>query len=183
MAKRSTPRKRRAPRSRTAAAAPTGGAAPADAAEESIERGYARSRRRDEEARAALKPLAEGERPGAVTVGAVAAGALSLANLVALIVRYDPNESRQTAGSVLATAVLALVAVGMWKARYWAVLGMQALLAITLIAVSLELFTVFNVIDALICLAILGLAGTLFWKLVRAMARIQMPERPGADRR
>ena len=40
-----------------------------------MERGYARGRAKDEEARAALKPLAPGERPSAVTVGAVVAGA------------------------------------------------------------------------------------------------------------
>jgi hypothetical protein len=28
--------------------------------------------------------------------------------------------------------------------------------------------------------AIVGAAGALFWFLVKAMARIQMPERPGA---
>ena len=41
-----------------------------------LERGYSRSRRRDEEARAALEPLAEGDRPGAVTVAAVVAAVL-----------------------------------------------------------------------------------------------------------
>ncbi len=177
MAKRPTPRKRRAPRSRTAPAV----AAPA--AEESIERGYSRSRRRDEEARAALKPLAEGERPGAVTVGAVAAGALSLANLVALIVGYDSHEGRKTASSLLGTVVLAVVALGMWNTRYWAVLGMQALLAITMILAALALLTAVNVAAAVLTCTILVLAGVLFWKLVKAMARIQMPERPGADRR
>ncbi len=183
MAKRSTPRKRRAPRSRTAppatAPAATGGVVPREgAAEDSPARGYSRSRRRDEEARAALKPLAEGERPGAVTVGAVAAGVLSLANLVALIVGYDSGEGRKTASSLLGTVILAVVAVGMWKARYWAVLGMQALLAVTMVLGSLALLTAVNVPAALLTCTIVGLAGVLFWRLVKAMARIQMPERP-----
>jgi hypothetical protein len=39
---------------------------------------YERSRARDEQARAALKPLGPGERPLAVTIGAVAAAALAL---------------------------------------------------------------------------------------------------------
>ncbi len=181
MAKRSTPRKRRAPRSRTTPAAAT--PATVEAAEDSLERGYSRSRRRDEEARAALKPLAEGERPGAVTVGALAAGVLSLANLVALIVGYDSGEGRKTASSLLGTVILAVVAVGMWNTRYWAVLGMQALLAVTMILGTLALLTAVNVAAAVLTCTIVGLAGLLFWKLVKAMARIQMPERPGANRR
>lgn len=186
MAKRSTPRKRRAPRSRAAppATAPaTGGAVPGEAGEDGLERGYSRSRRRDEEARASLKPLEEGERPGAVTVGAAAAAVLSLANLVALIVSYDSGEGRKTASSLLGTVILAVVAVGMWKARYWAVLGMQALLAITMVLGALALLTAVNAAAAILTCTIVGLAGVLFWKLVRAMARIQMPERPGAERR
>jgi uncharacterized iron-regulated membrane protein len=34
-----------------------------------------------------------------------------------------------------------------------------------------------NVAAAVFCLAIIGLGGWLFWKLVRALARLQMPER------
>src|SRR6476661_7845647 len=41
-------------------------------------RGYARSRAKNDAARAALKPLARGERPTAVTVGAIAAVVLAL---------------------------------------------------------------------------------------------------------
>ena len=73
----------------------------------SLERGYSRSRRRDEEARAALVPLAPGERPLAVTVAAVVAAVLGVANLVALIVSYDPDEGGKTASTLLGTVVLA----------------------------------------------------------------------------
>jgi hypothetical protein len=38
-------------------------------------------------------------------------------------------------------------------------------------------------VAALILFVMLVAAGTLFWYLVKAMARIQMPERPGASRR
>jgi len=40
-----------------------------------------------------------------------------------------------------------------------------------------------NVVTLLICLAVIIPAGTLFWFLVKAMARIQMPERPGSGSR
>ncbi len=86
-------------------------------------------------------------------------------------------------GSLLVAAVLALVAYGMWKARYWAVLGMQTLLAITLIVCALALIQATSIWAALIVTAILVGSGVLFWYLVKAMARIQMPERPGSSAR
>ncbi len=66
----------------------------------------------------------------------------------------------------------------MWKASYWADLGMQTLLALTIIAATLGLVTAANVAAMLVLVLTIALAGTLFWFLVKAMARIQMPERP-----
>jgi hypothetical protein len=142
---------------------------------------YARSRAKDDAARAALKPLDPGERPTAVTVGAVVAAIAAVANLVALIVGYDADEGQKTASTVLGTGILTVVAVGMWRARYWAVLGMQTLLALTIIIGSLALLTAVNVQAAVLMVVIVGSSGTLFWFLVKAMARIQMPPRPGAN--
>ena len=172
-----TKRKRRKPRdSRPAAARATPMASR-----------YERSRQKDEAARRALKPLAPGERPTAVTVGAIAAALIALANLVAVILGWDGGTDADTAqalaGSLLVTAVVCIVAVGMWRAKYWAVLGMQTLLAITIVICSLALVTATSIVAALILVAMLAAAGTLFWFLVKAMARIQMPERPGASRR
>jgi hypothetical protein len=149
--------------------------------EGAMARGYARGRIKDEEARAALKPLTAGERPTAVTVGAVVAAVAAVANVVALIAGYDADEGAKTAQTVLGAGILTLVAVGMWRARYWAVLGMQTLLAITIILGSLALLTAVNVQAAVLIVAIVVAAGTLFWFLIKAMARIQMPARPGAD--
>jgi hypothetical protein len=151
-----------------------------------LERGYARGRAKDAAVRASLTPLSAGERPVAVTVGAVAAAALALANAVALVAGWDSgpgsgdDRGRAIAGSLLVTGVLGVVAYGMWKARYWAVLGMQTLLAITLIFASLGLVTATSPWAALLLVAIVCGAGVLFWFLVKAMARIQMPERPRA---
>jgi hypothetical protein len=175
-------RKRRKER-RRASRGPGGSAEPAGSA---LERGYARGRARDESARAALEPLRPGERPTAVTVGAVVAGVFALANLVALVAGWDTapgsgdDRGAAIAGSVLVTGLLCLVAYGMWKARYWAVLGMQTLLAITIIISSLALVTATSAWAAVLLVAIICTAGALFWFLVKAMARIQMPERPSA---
>ena len=154
---------------------------------EPASRGYARSRVKDEAARAALRPLAPGERPTAVTVGAIAAGVLAAANLIAVIAGWDgaagsDDRARAIAGSLLVTALLCVVAYGMWRAKYWAVLGMQTLLALTVIAAALGLVTAENAAAMLVLVAIIAAAGTLFWFMVKAMARIQMPERPSRAR-
>jgi hypothetical protein len=187
MASRRKSRKRRS-RSRPQAAATPSAPDPAAAPELSaMERGYARSRAKDEAARAALERLRPGERPLAVTIGAVAAALLALANLVALAFGYNAGEDTlspgsEATGSIVAAAILALVTYGMWKARYWGVLGMQTLLALTLVFASLGLITANDLWAALLLVLIIGAAGTLFWFLVKALARIQMPERPGSQR-
>ena len=142
-----------------------------------------RSEAKNEAARAALEPLAPGERPTAVTVGAIVALLCALANVVAVVLGWDQgvdddDRSRALAYTILATGVLLAVAWGMWKSKYWAVLGMQTLLALTLIASALGLVTAGSAGATVILLVILAAAGTLFWFLVKAMARIQMPERP-----
>jgi hypothetical protein len=145
--------------------------------------GYSRSRAKDDAARAALKPLAPGERPTAVTVGAIAAVLIAAANLIAMVAGWnslggDTDQGRAVAFTLLWSGILLLVAWGMWRSRYWAVLGMQTLLAITLVLASLSLISASSAGAALILVVILAATGTLFWFMVKAMARIQMPERP-----
>jgi hypothetical protein len=159
-----------APGEPAAAPAPAGG-------------GYSRSRAKDDAARAALKPLAPGERPTAVTVGAIAAVLIAAANLIAMVAGWnslggDTDQGRAVAFTLLWSGILLLVAWGMWRSRYWAVLGMQTLLAITLVLASLSLISASSAGAALILVVILAATGTLFWFMVKAMARIQMPERP-----
>jgi hypothetical protein len=150
--------------------------------------GYTRSRAKDDAARAALRPLRPGERPTAVTVGAIIATVLAVANLVALAFGYNSGEDTlspgsEATGSILTTMIVGIVAYGMWRAKYWGVLGMQTLLALTLLISSLALLFANSVWAALLLLLILVGSGTLFWFLVKAMARIQMPRGPGASRR
>jgi hypothetical protein len=71
----------------------------------------------------------------------------------------------------------------MWQARYWAVLGFECLLAVVCLYAGLSLLLAEDVFAVLLCLALIAGSGTLFWFLIRAMARIQMPERPGSVRR
>ena len=163
-------RKRRDRRPRPAPATPTlPPAAPAEPAPRKTKNEIARER---------LEPLAEGERPAAVTVAAIVAAVLAVSNLVSWLAGTEIGGRSFTAGEVLPQVILMLVAaVGMWYARYWAVLGFQAILAILVVIMSLLLMRVENVLGALVALTIMVSAGTLFWFLVKALARIQMPDR------
>jgi hypothetical protein len=123
----------------------------------------------------------------AVTVGAIVAAGLALANLIALVFGYNSGDETlspgtEVSGTLLVTGVLVIVAYGMWRARYWAVLGLQTLLALTMIAAALALLTAVSAWAVVLVTLILLSSGTLFWFLVKAMARIQMPERPGSQR-
>jgi hypothetical protein len=163
-------RKQRAPQQSSAPAALT--------------RRYERARQKDDEARAALKPLEQGERPAAVTVGAVVAFLFAIANLGSWVAGLEVQGRRPAiSGIVVYSGLMMLVAYGMWRTKYWAVLGMEALLAIIIIIFSLLALNAGNVLSLVIAVVAVGSAGTLFWFLIKAMARIQMPARPGAPRK
>jgi hypothetical protein len=148
----------------------------------SMSRGYARSRERDEAARAALVPLAPGERPRAVTIAAVLAAIIAAGNLVLIAAGWEVDGERPVVGGLVFTGVMVAAAVGMWTVRYWAVLGFQVLLGVSLVIALLGLLRASNLAGVLVCFAIIGIAGPLFWFLIRAMARIQMPRRPPRQR-
>lgn len=127
-------------------------------------------------ARAALVPLEEGERPGIVTVAAIVAGLLALGNVIAYAAGLKVDGDRPLVATVAFQALLmGSLAVGMWRARYWAVLAMEAVLAILIVILAVLLLKASNAATALILLAVILPAGALFWKLVKAMARLQMP--------
>jgi thiamine-phosphate pyrophosphorylase len=144
--------------------------APAD---DRMRRGYARSRERDDAVRASLEPLKPGERPGAVTVAAVVSAVFGLLLVGQALFDGDADVK----GLLVFAAVMFLAAAGMWKAQYWAVLGFEFFLGLTLVFAAVSLMFAGNALGVVYSLVILTGAGVLFWKLVRAMARIQMPKR------
>ena len=138
----------------------------------------ARSEARNEAARARLEPLQPGERPRAVTIGALVALLLAVANVVFYIVGGEIEGDKPALPGVLSyTGLMLAAAYGQWRARYWAVLGMEALLGILIVVFSILLVIASNVAAVLVSLAVIVPAGALFWFLVKAMARIQMPVR------
>jgi hypothetical protein len=137
-----------------------------------------RSEAKDAAARAALEPLAEGERPAAVTVGAVVAAALAVANMAFYLSGFEISGDRPPITGVLVyTGLMVAAAWGMWKARYWAVLGMQALLGLLILVFSLSALFAENALAVVVSIVVVVPAGVLFWFLIKAMARIQMPVR------
>jgi hypothetical protein len=141
-----------------------------------------RSQERDAAARAALAPLAPDERPPALRVAIVVALALAVGVVVGAISVHDlSRHGGSLPGALFLAAVLAALAMGMYRRRYWAVLGFEALLAFQIIVTALALVVASTLRAALLCVLAVGLGGWLFWKLVRVMGRIQADERGGHE--
>jgi hypothetical protein len=140
---------------------------------------------RNAEARAKLEPLAQDERPGAVTVGAVVSAVLAIvftvsAGLAIAGVDAGGRDIKPLPIIVFGVALWAMT-IGMWRARYWAVLGFQTLLLLVMLASAFGLVVVASVLQAVGTTVLLAGSATLFYFMIRAMARIQMPTSPGAD--
>ena len=152
--------------------------------EEFSARYRARTEARNEAARAALEPLEPGERPLAVTIGAIVALTLGLANLGFYLAGGEIDGDRPALPGVISYSILMFVAAwGQWRSRYWAVLGMEALLGLVILVFSILLVVASNVAGVLVPLAVVIPSGVLFWFLIKAMARIQMPVHPGGQGR
>jgi hypothetical protein len=133
---------------------------------------------REIEARASLQPLGPHERPTALRVAIVVAIALALGVCVSVATVHNlSRHGGSLPGGLFLAGVLLLLAWGMYERRYWAVLGFQALLAFQIIVTSLALIVAETLLAAGLCALSIGLAGWLFWKLVRVMGRIQAGDR------
>jgi ABC-type multidrug transport system fused ATPase/permease subunit len=153
----------------------------------------ARAEAKNEAARAQLEPLAEGERPLAVTIGAVISALIAVSSVIGYlagveVTKFGSDGIEQGEGKAPLFSIIAVVALmgtmayGMWRARYWAVLGFQALLVIVLVTGSLGLVQATTWTAAVGTTLLVAAAGALFYFMIKAMARIQMPDRPGAER-
>jgi hypothetical protein len=146
---------------------------------ERMERGYAKAEVRNREAREALEPLADGERPLVVTIGAAIAALVALSILGGYLSGVEVNGEKPHLAQVLAPALLmGIMAWGMWRARYWAVLGFQLLLVFLIFSAVYGLaLQAASVAQFAATLGLLAVTGSLFFFMVKAMARIQMPSR------
>lgn len=142
-------------------------------------RGYAKAEQRNQEAREALEPLAEGERPTVVTIGAVVAALIAVSIVIGYAAGTEVNGEQPRLAQVVAPAVImGVMAWGMWHARYWAVLGFQLILVVVLFSAFFGLVIGASSVGQILgTVALLAVAGAFFYFMVKAMARIQMPTR------
>ena len=100
---------------------------------------------REERIRSTLEPLEPGERPKWVTISAIVALVLGLANAHRVHPRrggrHRPRQRRVHRRRVAGSVLLLIAAVGMWFRRYWAVLGFQVMLALQIVSLSVALLT------------------------------------------
>jgi hypothetical protein len=137
---------------------------------------------REELLRAELEPLGEDERPPALRVAIAVCALLALAVILGATTIHNLSQhGGSLPGGVFLTVILLLLALGMYRRRYWAVLGFEALLAFQIIVTSLALIVASTILAAAICVVSIGLGGWLFWKLVRVMSRIQAGEQGPAE--
>jgi cation transport ATPase len=149
------------------------------------ERMARRYEERNDEARAKLEPLEQGERPGAVTAGAIVSALLAILFTVSAVLALAGVEAGgrdiKPVPIILFAAVLWAMTIGLWRARYWAVLGFQTVLLLVMLASALGLVVVGSVLQAVGTTLLLFGSAALFYFMIRAMARIQMPSAPGSD--
>ena len=190
--RRRAERQKRKQRSAAGTEAATTAPVPADGSAETVEdiaaraeeeRGVSRSELKNREARAKLEPLAKGERPGIVTLGAIISALIAASIVIAWAAGAEVKvgntdlSERPNAFQVFPPAILfAVMAWGMWRARYWAVLGFEAIMAILMVGSFITLVSATDAFKAITSGAVLVAAGLLFWFTVKALARIQMPE-------
>ncbi len=146
---------------------------------ERMARGYAKAEERNQAAREALEPLAEGERPLVVTIGAVVAGLIALSIVAGYLAGVEVDgETPRTAQVVAPALIMGVMAWGMWRARYWAVLGFQLILVFLIFSALFGLAVQASTVTQFAAtLGLLVVSGAFFFFMVKAMARIQMPQR------
>jgi hypothetical protein len=128
-----------------------------------------------------LQPLEDGERPTPLLVAIAVCAVVAVVVLVGGLTIHDlSRHGGSLPGAIFLAAVLLALAVGMYRRRYFAVLGFEALLTFQIIVTSLALVIASSPLTAGLCLLAVGLAGWLFWKLIRVMGRIQAGE-PGRN--
>ena len=148
----------------------------------------ARSEVKNQAARDALDPLEPDERPTVVTIAAAISAVLLLGTIVSYaagveVTTFDDIGTKTGEAkpnllyTVASSLVLGAMAYGLWKARYWAVLGFQTILILVIVVTTLALVQATDALRALALFAVLAGASVLFYRMVKAMARIQMPVR------
>jgi len=152
---------------------------------DAMKAGYAKAEIKNQAVRESLEPLEADERPTVVTVGAIFAAVVAaifwVSTGIAVFTGAEVNGTRPNIAQLVLTAmIMSVMFVGMWQARYWAVLGFQMLLVLLILAAIAGLIVAATLVQLLSTLILTVGLSVLFWFMVKAMARIQMPKHPSA---
>jgi hypothetical protein len=114
-----------------------------------------------------------------VTIGAIVSALISVSIIAGYLAGVHVEGGKPRLAQVLAPALLmAIMAWGMWRARYWAVLGFQMILVFLIFSAVFGLAAqAASIAQIAATLGLLTVSGTFFYFMVKAMARIQMPTR------
>ncbi len=157
---------------------------PAAGGADRMKAAYAKAEVKNQKVRESLEPLEEGQRPTVVTVAAIFAGIVALifwTSTGAALAGAEVNGSSPNIAQLVLTAlVMSIMAIGMWRARYWAVLGFQMLLVLLIIAAIAGLVLAGTLLQFISTTILTVGLSVMFWFMVKAMARIQMPRGPNA---
>ena len=138
----------------------------------------AKTEAKNQAAREALEPLEEDERPRVVTIDAVISAIVCASIVIGYVAGVEIDGERPNILQVIAPLVIfGVMAWGLWNAKYWAVLGFQTVLLFALIGASLSLVLASEWTQAIGNVLIIAGSGALFFFNIKAMARIQMPDR------
>ena len=142
----------------------------------------ARAEARDAAARECARAARRRRAPAVVTIGAIASALICVSIVIGWAAGVEVEGGRPHVLQVVAPAVLmGVMAWGMWRARYWAVLGFQVVLLFLIIAAALGLVAAGSLFQVVGNVVLMTLAGTCFYFMVKALARIQMPQRRPPD--
>jgi hypothetical protein len=114
-----------------------------------------------------------------VTIGAVVAALIAASIVVGYLAGAEVDGEKPRLAQALApTLLMGIMAWGMWRARYWAVLGFQMILVLLIFSAVFGLAVqAAGIAEIAATLVLLAVSGTFFFFMVKAMARIQMPTR------
>ena len=151
-----------------------------------MQAGYSKAEEKNRKVRESLEPLAPGERPTVITVGAIFSAVVAtifwVSTGAALLTDAEVNGTKPNMVQLIGTAlIMTLMAWGLWRAKYWAALGFQALLLLFILAAVAGLVLAGTLLQLTSTLVLTAFLGAMFWFMVKAMARLQMPRRPGSE--
>jgi len=138
-----------------------------------------KSEQRNAAIRASIRPLAPGERPPMLKAAAGLCLLLAAGNVIVAISGREIAGARPIAPAIVLAIFLLLIGHGIWRRSATAVLIFLGLLVLSILAAFLAILVAANLQALVVSVAILAIAGVLFWKLIPVLARIQAP--PAGD--